>query len=169
MFKRRVLVVFLLIACVIALTSCPTKYERKMAGNFELIKMELSGKNVDIDEAFSEAGVVLTTGRKFSISIEFKNEYLDAPSTHAMIKESVKPDRLTDQQVRDIIANLKEGFYLKGNFSNSHGMPVFTPDGTSKKPSDYGFSRFEYDFVKDILFIGGNKYVVTKFEFQKIK
>jgi hypothetical protein len=139
-----------------------------MAGRFYISKMELSGKEVDIKRAFDDATAVLTTSRKFSINIEFNYDYLDDPSTQEIIRKSML-DRPTEQQVRDIIANLKEGVYLTGTFSNNNGMPIFTPDGTSKKPSEYGFTKFDYDFEKDILFIVGNKYVITKFEFTKIK
>jgi hypothetical protein len=140
-----------------------------MAGRFYISKMELGGKSVDIDSAFSDSTVVLTANRKFSINIEFNSEYLDDASTYTMIKDSMR-DKPTDQQVQDIIAYLKEGIYLTGTFSNNNGgLPVFTPNGTSKKPSEYGFNRFDYDFEKDILIVQGNKYVVTKFEFKKIK
>jgi hypothetical protein len=165
MVKRRFLLIFLLLGCVIALTSCPTPYEKRMAGNFYLSKMSLLGQPVEPEDAFDDATVVLTTDRKFSIRIEFKPSYIDNPATYESIKNSM-PDNLTDAQINEVIALLREGVKLTGTFSNNNGNPIFTPDGTSDKPSKYGFNRFNYNFEKDILSIGGT-YVNA--EFTKIK
>ncbi|MDR2091372.1 MAG: hypothetical protein LBP62_06995 [Clostridiales bacterium] len=169
MSKRKFLFICLVFVCVFSLTSCPTRYEKRMAGKFYISKMELSGKyNIDIERAFSDATVILTTGRKFSVNVEFNYEYLDSEETQKMIKDALL-DKPTEQQVRDIVDALKEGIYMTGSFSNNNGsMPVFTPDKLSKKPSEYGFHRFDYDFESNTLIIQGNKYVVTRFEFNKI-
>jgi hypothetical protein len=143
-----------------------------MAGSFYISKLTISGKAVDVNEAFDGARIVLNNKRKFEINIVFDEAYLRSEVTADMIRDAldrVEKGKDHTRNVEEIIAYLGDGFRLTGKFTNNNGVPVFTADNTSKKPSDYGFNKIDYDFNKDVLLIHSNKYIVADFEFTKIK
>jgi hypothetical protein len=162
----------LVILCMTSLSACLSKYEKKMVGVFVISELTVSGQTIDVSVAFDEAKVEMTSKREFNLVIAFNESFLDGAEVHKIIEDVLKDPNNTganlDSDINEIIASLKEGYHIKGTFTNNNGKPVFTPSGDSKKFSDYGFTKIDFDFVESALIIHGSKFIITDFIFKKI-
>jgi len=178
MFKRKLLVLVFLAACVVSLAGCPTTYEKKMVGTFYMSKLTVTGGNgvkhddLPVNDVFDNATIVLTKNRKFNMNIKGDPTYLNSQLARDVFKDILDGTSYTgyatvDELIDEIIRVLKEGFVTDGSFTNSNGTPVFTPSNTSFKLSDFGFNKITYNAADSKLFIHATKYGVMVFEFKK--